>query len=75
MNNKVIAPDRNNINKLVRLSFCEHGDIGQHDVGRIVDVVDNGYAIEFTKKFKTGPYVLEQQTNVIFGEAKDVIFI
>lgn len=75
LNNKVVLPDRNNINKLCRLSFCEHGDITIQDVGRIVDIIDDGYAIEFTKKFKTSPYLSEVQTNIIFGLAKDVVFI
>lgn len=75
MNNKVIHPDRNNINKLCRLICCEHGDINSQDIGRIVDIVEDGYAIEFTKKFKVGPYSSKDQTNIIFGLPKDIIFI
>jgi len=57
------------------LNFCEHCDINQNDVGRIVDTIENGYAIEFTKKFKTSPYDSEEQTNIIFGLPEHIIFL
>lgn len=75
LNHKIILPDRNNINKQCRLTKCEHADINSNDVGRIVDVVEDGYAIEFHKLFKVSSVHSESQTNVIFGAAKDTIIL
>lgn len=75
LNNKVILPDRNNINKLCRLTSCEHGDITSIDVGRIVGIIEDGYSIEYTKKFKAGPHKFEDQTNIIYGDPKYIIIL
>jgi len=69
---KIVKADATNINKLCRLISCEHADITPDDVGRIVTLCgDDGYGIEYTKKFKKEKGFAEE-THVIYGEAKNV---
>lgn len=69
-------PDKNNINKMCKLSCCQYADISPSDVGRIVDIIEDGYWIEFTKKFKVyGSNSYIEETRTIFGLAKNIILI
>lgn len=61
---------------MCRLLKCEYGDIISTDIGRIVEVVDDGYGIEFFKKFKnSADNNFTEEKRVIFGYAKDVILL
>lgn len=69
-------PDKNNINRLCRLKHCEYADITADDVGRIIEIVEDGYGIEFFKKFKNAvDNKSTEEIRVVYGYAKDVILI